>query len=205
MEEFEYSLENEQQFWDELEDIVSAKCPSYQLIDNALRSFLNFTTKFKDEYLSSDYDFAQCLQKLLQSELFEANKEYVRIQIVYSLLQEDEPATLYVIASFLLFDGRQNEATFEMMNTEGCFPRLVDLIKMGKRDDARLHRMLLELLYEMSRCQPLSVVDLSQVDDEFVVMLFQIIEELSDDVDDPYHYPVIRVLVSTSPKVTDRH
>jgi len=195
MEEFEYSLENEQQFWDELEDIVSAKCPSYQLIDNALRSFLNFTTKFKDEYLSSDYDFAQCLQKLLQSELFEANKEYVRIQIVYSLLQEDEPATLYVIASFLLFDGRQNEATFEMMNTEGCFPRLVDLIKMGKRDDARLHRMLLELLYEMSRCQPLSVVDLSQVDDEFVVMLFQIIEELSDDVDDPYHYPVIRVLL----------
>ncbi|KAG4413381.1 hypothetical protein IFR04_013498 [Cadophora malorum] len=195
MEEFEYSLENEQQFWDELEDIVSAKCPSYQLIDNALRSFLNFTTKFKDEYLSSDYDFAQCLQKLLQSELFEVNKEYVRIQIVYSLLQEDEPATLYVIASFLLFDGRQNEATFEMMNTEGCFPRLVDLIKMGKRDDARLHRMLLELLYEMSRCQPLSVVDLSQVDDEFVVMLFQIIEELSDDVDDPYHYPVIRVLL----------
>lgn len=175
------------------------------MIDNALRSFLNFTTKFKDEYLSSDYDFAQCLQKLLQSELFEANKEYVRIQIVYSLLQEDEPATLYVIASFLLFDGRQNEATFEMMNTEGCFPRLVDLIKMGKRDDARLHRMLLELLYEMSRCQPLSVVDLSQVDDEFVVMLFQIIEELSDDVDDPYHYPVIRVLVSTSPKVTDCH
>ncbi|PVH71839.1 hypothetical protein DL98DRAFT_520830 [Cadophora sp. DSE1049] len=195
MEEFEYSLENEQQFWDELEDIVSAKCPSHQLIDNALRSFLHFTTNFKDEYLSSDYDFARCLQKLLQSELFDANKEYVRIQIVYSLLQEDEPATLYVIASFLLFDGRQNEATFEMMNIEGCFPRLVDLIKMGKRDDARLHRMLLELLYEMSRCQPLSVLDLSQVDDEFVVMLFQIIEELSDDVDDPYHYPVIRVLL----------
>ncbi|KAH7395731.1 hypothetical protein BKA64DRAFT_734106 [Cadophora sp. MPI-SDFR-AT-0126] len=195
MEEFEYSLENEQQFWDELEDIVSAKCPSHQLIDNALRSFLHFTTKFKDEYLSSDYDFARCLQKLLQSDLFEANKEYVRIQIVYSLLQEDEPATLYVIASFLLVDGRQNEATFEMMNTEGCFPRLVDLIKMGKRDNARLHRMLLELLYEMSRCQPLSVLDLSQVDDEFVVLLFQIIEELSDDVDDPYHYPVIRVLL----------
>ncbi|KAG4443154.1 hypothetical protein IFR05_001386 [Cadophora sp. M221] len=195
MEEFEYSLENEQQFWDELEDIVSAKCPSHQLIDNALRSFLHFTTNFKDEYLSSDYDFARCLQKLLQSEIFETNKEYVRTQIVYSLLQEDEHATLFVIASFLLFDGRQNEATFEMMTTEGCFPRLLDLIKMGKRDDARLHRMLLELLYEMSRCQPLSMLELGQVDDEFIIMLFQIIEELSDDVDDPYHYPVIRVLL----------
>lgn len=179
---------------------MSAKCPSHQLIDNALRSFLNFTTNFKDEYLNSDYDFARCLQKLLQSELFEANKEYVRIQIVYSLLQEDEPNTLYVIASFLLFDGRENEATFEMMNSEGCFARLLELIKLGRRDDARLHRLLLELLYEMSRCQPLSPLELGQVDDEFITMLFQIIEELSDDVDDPYHYPVIRVLVSTVPR-----
>jgi hypothetical protein len=37
---------------------------------------------------------------------------------------------------------------------------------------------------------------MGMVDDDFVTYLFQIIEELSDDVDDPYHYPVIRVLVS---------
>lgn len=114
---------------------------------------------------------------------------------MYSLLQEDEPASLHIIASFLLFDGRENEPTFEMMNNEGCFPRLVDLIKKGKRDDARLHRMLLEVLYEMSRVQKISTEDLSVVDDEFCQYLLQIIEELSDDVDDPYHYPVIRVLV----------
>ncbi|CAL3971732.1 hypothetical protein PZA11_005031 [Diplocarpon coronariae] len=195
MEAFEYSLENEQQFWDELEDIVTANCPSHQLIDNALRSFLHFTANFKDEYLESDYDFARCLQKLLQSELFEANKDYVRTQIVYSLLQEEEPATLYVIASFLLFDGRQDQAAFEMMNNEGCFSRLLELIQLGEREYARLHRLLLELLYEMSRCQPLSPLELGQVDDEFIIMLLQIIEQLSDDVDDPYHYPVIRVLL----------
>jgi DNA primase large subunit len=166
------------------------------LIDNALRSFLHFTTNFKDEYLHSEYDFARCLEKLLRSEIFVANKEYVRKQIIYSLLQEDEPATLYVISSFLLFAGRQDEATFESMNHEGCFPRLVELIKKSKGEDARLHRLLLGLLYEMSRMQRLSPVDLSQVDDEFTTGLFTIIEQLSDDVDDPYHYPVIRVLVS---------
>jgi hypothetical protein len=165
------------------------------LIDNALRSYLHFTTNFKDEYLHSEYEVARCSQKLLQSELFEANKDYVRIQIVYSLMQEDEPASLHVIASFLLFDGKENEPTFEMMNREGCFPRLIELIKLGKRDDARLHRLLLELLYEMSRGQRVSTEDLGCVDDDFVVCLFKIIEELSDDVDDPYHYPVIRVLV----------
>ncbi|KAH8661364.1 hypothetical protein BGZ60DRAFT_412961 [Tricladium varicosporioides] len=195
MEEFEYTLDNEQQFWDELDDIVSAKCESHQLIDNALRSYLHFTTNFKDEYLSSDYNVARCSQKLLQSELFEANKDYVRTQIIYSLLQEDEPATLYFIASFLLFDGRHHEATFEKMNHECCFPRLVELIKQGNREDPRLHRLLLELLYEMSRMQRLSPEDLGQVDDDFVAYLFDIIEQLSDDVDDPYHYPVIRVLL----------
>ena len=183
---------------------MSAKCPSHQLIDNALRSYLGFTTKFKDEYVNSEYDVARCSQKLLQSELFEANKEYVRIQIIYSLLQEDEPATLHFIASFLLFDGRENEATFEKMNQEGCFPRLLELVKQGKRDDARLHRLLLELLYEMSRMQRLSAEELGQVDDEFVIYFFQMIEELSDDVDDPYHYPIIRVLVSRTRVIRNR-
>lgn len=33
------------------------------------------------------------------------------------------------------------------------------------------------------------------VDDGVVLYLFQLIEELSDDADDPYHYPIIRVLL----------
>lgn len=147
----------------------------------------------------SQFDVERCLERLLNSALFKTNTDYVRIQLVYSLLQEEEPATLHIIASLLLFDGRQNEKTFEMMNDEGAFTKLVELIKQGKKDDARLHRLLLELLYEMSRMQRLTVDDLEQVDDDFVKYLFQIIEELSDDVDDPYHYPVIRVLVSYCP------
>ncbi len=61
-----YSLDDEQQFWDgisllhtllisdgitdapaELDDIVSTDCPSHALIDNALRSYLSFTTNYK--------------------------------------------------------------------------------------------------------------------------------------------------------------
>ncbi|RDW67893.1 hypothetical protein BP6252_09289 [Coleophoma cylindrospora] len=197
MEEFEvsYSLDNEEQFWEELHDIVSTKCPTHQLIDNTLRSYLHFTTNFKDEYLHSEEEIARCCDKLLTSELFAENQDYVRRQIVYCLLQEDEPATLQVVANFLLFDGRANETTFEMMNNEGSFPRLIEMIKLGKRDDGKLHRLLLELLYEMSRMQRLSTEDLGHVDDDFVASLFQIIEEYSDDVEDPYHYPVIRVLL----------
>jgi hypothetical protein len=34
------------------------------------------------------------------------------------------------------------------------------------------------------------------VNDDFIIYLLDIIEGASDDADDPYHYPVIRVLVS---------
>lgn len=34
------------------------------------------------------------------------------------------------------------------------------------------------------------------VEDDVVKYLFDIIESLSDDANDPYHYPVIRILVS---------
>lgn len=33
------------------------------------------------------------------------------------------------------------------------------------------------------------------MDDAFVLYLFQLIEQLSDDAEDPYHYHIIRVLV----------
>lgn len=42
------------------------------------------------------------------------------------------------------------------------------------------------------------IVRLVRVDDAFVCQLFTLIEELSNDVNDPCHYPVIRVLVSSS-------
>ena len=47
-----------------------------------------------------------------------------------------------------------------MMSEEGVFPRLMELILERKDDNVGLHRMLLELLYEMSRMQRLRIQDL---------------------------------------------
>ena len=43
----------------------------------------------------------------------------------------------------------------------------------------------------------MAMMRVGSIDDVFITYLFQIIEQLSDDVNDPYHYPVIRVLVHT--------
>lgn len=137
---------------------------------------------------------------LHSSPLFQNHAEYIRRQIVQCLLEDDEPNVLRVSASFLLADARQNESTFELMNKEGAFCRLVDLISDPRQQDeeAEVHRMLMELLYEMSRIQKITTEDLLHVKDEFVTHLFDIIEQISGDVHDPYHYPVIRVLLVLS-------
>jgi hypothetical protein len=60
-----------------------------------------------------------------------------------------------------MFDGKSNEPTFEMMQEEGIFPRLLELIQewdAGKNPP--LQRLLLILLYEMGRMQRLTWEDL---------------------------------------------
>lgn len=214
-------ITSEAQFWAELHDIVSpdlststaslsssfssstSSLEDHEQIDDALRKYLEFTSRWKNTYLHTEYDIARCCWKLLDSELFKKNEDYVRRQILYCLLQDDEPATLHLVAAVLLFDGRANEVTFEVMQAEGTFQRLVELVRRGSEsgdgdqegDDGSLRRLLLELLFEMSRIQKLSREDLRVVDDEFILYLFQLIEELSADAEDPYHYPIIRVLL----------
>lgn len=166
------------------------------MIDDALRSWLYLVSACRDRFLGDEDDVATCSQRLLESDLFRNNKDYVRTQIIYSLLQEDEPGPLHVIANFLLLDGCSDETVFKSMIDEGCFMRLIELISGRRDDDRRLHRLLLELIYEMSRAEHVRADDLLQVDDSLVTYLFRLIESISDDADDPYHYPIIRVLVS---------
>ncbi|KAL2263314.1 hypothetical protein VTK26DRAFT_7297 [Humicola hyalothermophila] len=190
-----WSVENEHQFWEALSEILASPCATPEQLDNVLRSWLQLVANARDDYLENEDDIARCSQSLRASQIFNRNSEYVRTQIIYSLLQEDEFAPLHVIANFLLLDGRTEESTFRRMISEGCFTRLVELIKGCAGEDHRLHRLLLQLMYEMSRIEHLRTEDLLQVDDGFVTYLFQLIESVSDDANDPYHYAVIRVLL----------
>ncbi|KAB5518774.1 hypothetical protein GE09DRAFT_512821 [Coniochaeta sp. 2T2.1] len=190
------AIESEQQFWDELGKIIQSACDtSHEELDDALRGWLSLVSCCRDRFLHYEDDLASCSQELIDSRIFSDHKDYVRTQIIYSLLQEDEFCPLHVIANFLLLDGRSDETTFRKMIDAGCFARLLDLMKECRDQDGRLHRLLLELMYEMSRIEHLRIEDLMHVDDAFVMYLFQLIEAYSDDAHDPYHYPVIRVLL----------
>lgn len=79
-----------------------------------------------------------------------------------TLFQEDDAATLHLTGAFLLYDGRSDESTFEMLQAEGGFPRLISLVQDRRDSDSGLYRLLLELIYEMSRIQRLTWDDLSK-------------------------------------------
>lgn len=77
--------------------------------------------------------------------------------------QDDEPETLQVAVSFILLDARESERCFELLNHDGGFPRLVQLIQNPRQHEEGAHRLLMELLYEMSRIQKIIGDDLSML------------------------------------------
>ncbi|KAL1889926.1 pre-rRNA processing [Ceratocystis pirilliformis] len=187
-------LESEDQFWQALDDCLTKRCRTNELIDHTLRTWLYLVAAVRDALLHSEDDVANCAHKLMGSLVFDENKDYVRQQLISNLLQEDECAPLHVVAWFMLLDGRLNPDLFRLMIQNASFPRLTELISRHGRGhgDVRLHRLLLELMFEMSRIERLRREDLVRIDDAFVAHLLQAIDSVSDDAHDN---PTIKVLL----------
>ncbi|KAI5790681.1 hypothetical protein DFH27DRAFT_504077, partial [Peziza echinospora] len=196
MEFVSYNLDGEQQFWDELDDIVRRPCKTAHTIDRHLQTFLEFVSVFQDEYLVSAADWTRCGYLFLESQMFLEHSEYIRRQLIKNFKAEGlSNAQVYLTSTILLYDGRERQATFEEMQEFDLFPTLLELVGGRPGDEGKPCRnRLLELLYEMSRVQRLRWEDLSAIDDKFILYLFELVEEQAD-IDDPYHYVVIKVLL----------
>ncbi|KIW11061.1 hypothetical protein PV08_10360 [Exophiala spinifera] len=194
--EVAYDFKDEGHFWTVLDETISRECDSHGTIDDTLRSYLTLIGAFRERLHASDYELSRCAYKLQESDLFTNHADYIRRQFVQCLIEDDEPHVLLLSTLFLIADAQSHERTYELLSEEGAFPRLVDLMASPKRHGhEEIHRSLMELLYEMSRIQRIKTSDLAHIDDDFIKMLFEIIEQVSDDVNDPYHYPTIRVLL----------
>lgn len=149
------------EFWDKIEDVLASPCPDHDAIDDTLRSYLEILDAHHKDYITTDEHLGHCAYLLYASPLFTEHTAYIRRQLIYSLLQDDEPTHLRIAVTFLLADARENEQTFDLLNNEGCFPRLIDLIAHPHRDEESVHRTLMELLYELARVQKITNDDLS--------------------------------------------
>jgi hypothetical protein len=144
----------------DLHGIVNIQCENQFAIDKALKTYLALVASSADAYLRSDSEWAKCVFNLLDSSLFRKHKSYVRRRMCGRLRKEQSTPRLHLVAKILLYDGRETQKVFELMQGEQLFGRLVELVRARKDSDPVMWRVCLELLYEMSRIQRLKLEDL---------------------------------------------
>lgn len=158
---YDAEVQTADEFCDKIEAVLSTECTTHDSIDDVLRSYLALLTEHYLEYITTEDHLGHCAYLLYASSLFSQNAAYIRQQLVYCLLQEDDINVVRISVIFLLSDARENEHTFELLNKENAFPRLIDLIAHPKENEESLHRILMELLYELCRVQTITNDDLS--------------------------------------------
>ena len=149
------------EFWAEIETVLAKQCETHDHIDDSLRSYLALLQGHQQNYITSEDHLGHCAYLLYASPLFAQHAAYIRQQLVYCLLQEEDINVLRIAVTFLLADARENEQTFEMLNREGTFPRLVELVAHPREHEEAMHRTLMELMYEVARIQKITNDDLS--------------------------------------------
>ncbi|KAK9236303.1 hypothetical protein V1525DRAFT_407396 [Lipomyces kononenkoae] len=196
MDFIDYQLENKEQFWAELDDMISRQIYSSSLIESAVKSFLRFTALYVDEYLAADEDLMRCCYKFIDSPVFVKHRGHVRRKLITTLVKGTcSLQTMIIIGVILLLDGRAHVDTFEMMAEEEACRLVIDVLWHRRDYGPRLHQIFLELLYEMCRVQRLQFSDMEAVAEDFVEYLFQAVENNEDYDNDPYSYSVIRILL----------
>ena len=158
---YDVEIPTADEFWEKIEAVLSTECDTHDGIDDVLRSYLALLTEHYLEFITTEDHLGHCAYLLYASALFSQHSAYIRQQLIYCLLQDDDINVLRITVVFLMADARENEQTFELLNKEGAFPRLVDLIAHPKENEESLHRSLMELLYELSRVQTIANDDLS--------------------------------------------
>jgi hypothetical protein len=101
-----------------------------------------------------------------------------------------------LIGAVLLVDGRLHKSTLEMMQEEAACELVINTLWHGRSKDHRLHRIYLELLYEMCRVQKINRKELEKICYEFIKFMFDIIEEGSGNHGDGYNYTAMKVLLA---------
>jgi hypothetical protein len=105
--------------------------------------------------------------------------------------------TKILIGAVLLVDGRLHTSTLEMMQEEAATNLVIRTLWEDRFNNVRLHRIFLELLYEMCRIQKINFRDLGKISMEFLEFLFSVVQNNEGyDSTDPYNLAAMKVLLA---------
>ncbi|KAG6898079.1 hypothetical protein C0992_005999 [Termitomyces sp. T32_za158] len=218
-----YLVENAQQFWSELEDMLHFNqndIPTLAHLDSTLRRSLALCAAYHEQYLQSPLQLEHACGLLMDSELFRFHSERMCEILVSDLQSQTNPHAQFIFYHVLLCHGRRKTDFFRSHKRwQPLLPLLIDHILVeidpdvedayfgvtGASDrlthvpipiEAKLRGLGIQLLYEVCRVQKLSVQDLRTFDDAFIDYLFDLVEQTRHMHDETFNYSVIKLIVS---------
>ncbi|KZT04939.1 uncharacterized protein LAESUDRAFT_750873 [Laetiporus sulphureus 93-53] len=218
-----YLIENAQQFWSELEDILHiADGLTLDRLDSTLRRFISFCAAYHEQYLQSPWQMEHAFDFLVASELFTFHSERMSEILLEDSQQATDPHQQFIIYSVLLAYGRRNPNFLRAQKRwQPLIPLLMDNVLMDIDPDvedtfsgstsgtssgvpraisvpieAKLRSLSVRLLYEVCRVQKMSLQDLGIFSDTFIDYLFELVEQTRHMQDDTFNYSVIKLLVA---------
>ena len=146
-------------------------------------------------YLSTDEDLEKCCARIFKSPIFERENHHdLRSELIELAKCADISNTrLYIIYVLIILSGRCDPETFRQLREARFVPILCQVIQANVESDTRLHRVGVELLYEVSRTQQFSGSDMDVLDAELIQLLFERAEKSESAV---YTDSLVRLIIS---------
>ncbi|CAL1710236.1 unnamed protein product [Somion occarium] len=220
-----YIIENAQQFWSELEEILHNIPPDCTLsrLDSTLRSFISLCSSYHEQYLQSPLQLEHSCDLLLASELFTFHSERMCELLLHDAQRTTDPHSQLILYNILLSFGRRNSTFLRSHKRwEPVLPLLMDHITLEIDPDVddtfiggstsgsssgayrglavpievKLRSLSIRLLYEVCRVQKLSLHDLKLFNDGFIAHLFDLVEQTRNQQDESFNYSVIKLIVA---------
>ncbi|KAG7450939.1 uncharacterized protein BT62DRAFT_984253 [Guyanagaster necrorhizus] len=201
-----YVVENAQQFWSELDDILTmprGAPPTLQQLDGMMNRWLGICAIYHELYLQTPLQLEHAVDLLLDSELWAFHSERMCENLAETAKSNTDPHAQLVTFNVLLRYGQRKTDFFRAQRRWGTLvPLLMDhtLVEIDENEDgvieAKLRLVGVRLLYEVCRWQKLSVAELRVFDDSFIDYLFDLVEQTRHVQDETFNYSVIKLIVA---------
>ncbi|KAH9914110.1 uncharacterized protein B0H18DRAFT_887456 [Fomitopsis serialis] len=217
-----YIIENAQQFWSELEDMLNVSDGlTLERLDATLRRFVSFCAAYHEQYLQSPLQMEHACDLLIASELFQFHSQRMTRILCDDTQKATDPHQQLILYGVLLAYGRR-KASFlrDQKRWQPLLPLLMDNVLVDVDPDvedtfsgttsggsgyqravavpieAKLRTQSVRILYEVCRVQKMTIQELDSFSDSFIDYLFDLIEQTRHMQDETFNYSVIKLLVA---------
>ncbi|KAG8949950.1 hypothetical protein FRC03_000186 [Tulasnella sp. 419] len=208
-----YHIQTPQQFWNEIEDVLSvthSSSVSLAVLDNALKTFITLCAEHHELFLQTKAQLDHAIGLLLDCELFTFHSERSTDIVLEHAKANTDPHHLLILYKVLLHYGLRVPPFFRALKKwQPLLPLLMDHVRvdvdesisggimgLGIPIESRLRVLSVTILYEVCRVQKIDASDLKLFTDGFINHLFDLVEQTRNNPDESVNYALIKLIVA---------